>query len=120
MKTFLVVLIFLLCSCSKKANMTSMSPKVESISGKPVFIRIFKKENMLELWYKKDQKYSLFKEYTICTWSGSLGPKLKEGDGQSPEGFYFVPYSMLKPDSSYHRAFNIGFPNEYDQSYYTL
>ena len=53
----------------------------------------------------------------MCTWSGALGPKLKEGDGQSPEGFYFIKPSSLNPNSSYHLSFNLGFPNAYDRAH---
>jgi len=49
--------------------------------------------------------------------SGKLGPKTAEGDLQAPEGFYFVPPSRMKPDSTYHLAFNLGYPNAYDQAH---
>jgi murein L,D-transpeptidase YafK len=52
----------------------------------------------------------------ICNWSGDLGPKLKEGDGQSPEGFYAVGLKQLNPKSAYYLAFNLGFPNGFDQA----
>lgn len=83
--------------------------------GVPVFIRIFKEESLLEVWVKKYDKYVLFKLYPICTFSGHLGPKLKEGDRQSPEGFYKVGKSQLNPNSNYHLAFDLGFPNDYDK-----
>ena len=85
--------------------------------GAPVFIRIFKKEKQLEVWARKGLSYNLFKTYTICHHSGTLGPKLKEGDKQSPEGFYTVAASQLNPFSRYHLSFNIGFPNEFDRSH---
>lgn len=50
-------------------------------------------------------------------WSGTLGPKLREGDGQSPEGFYKVTRAALNPNSSYHLSFNLGFPNAYDRAH---
>jgi len=49
--------------------------------------------------------------------SGDLGPKLAEGDKQAPEGFYHVGSSRMKPDSTYHLAFNIGYPNTYDRAH---
>ncbi|MDC0050190.1 2-dehydro-3-deoxyphosphooctonate aldolase, partial [Verrucomicrobia bacterium] len=53
--------------------------------GAPVFIRIFKEEKQLELWVDDGKQFKLFKTWTICKFSGELGPKLKEGDGQAPE-----------------------------------
>lgn len=84
--------------------------------GAPLFIRIFKEESVLELWLWNGTKFALFKAYPICTWSGGLGPKLTEGDGQSPEGFYFVRPEQMNPLSSYHLSFNLGYPNRYDQA----
>ncbi|WP_257390938.1 L,D-transpeptidase family protein [Snodgrassella alvi] len=52
----------------------------------------------------------------MCTFSGGLGPKKAEGDGKSPEGFYAMRKSLLNPNSNYHLAFNIGYPNAYDRS----
>ena len=83
--------------------------------GNPIFIRIFKESHELELWVQQDEEYKLFKTYEICNLSGELGPKLREGDGQSPEGFYSVGERQLNPNSHYHLSFDIGFPNTYDK-----
>jgi murein L,D-transpeptidase YafK len=85
--------------------------------GAPVFLRIFKLESKLELWMEKDGRYQLFAAYPICLWSGRLGPKLKEGDLQAPEGFYSVTKEQLNPNSRWHRSFNLGFPNAFDRSH---
>jgi murein L,D-transpeptidase YafK len=85
--------------------------------GVPIFIRIFKLESELELWVQKSGRYELFATYPICLWSGRLGPKLQEGDKQAPEGFYTVDKDALNPDSRWHRSFNLGFPNAFDQAY---
>lgn len=85
--------------------------------GSPIYIRIFKASKALEIWIKKDNHYTLSQTYPICAYSGTLGPKLKEGDKQSPEGFYSVNTSQMHPTSRYHLAFNIGFPNAYDRSH---
>jgi murein L,D-transpeptidase YafK len=82
--------------------------------GSSVFIRIFKREQELELWMKKGDGFVLFASYPICRYSGGLGPKLREGDYQAPEGFYTVGRGQLNPNSSNHLAFNLGFPNRYD------
>jgi murein L,D-transpeptidase YafK len=85
--------------------------------GSPIFIRIFKQEKQLQLWVKKDNQFVLFRNYPICTYSGNLGPKTKQGDNQAPEGFYRVGLSQLNPASSYHLSFNLGYPNLYDRAY---
>lgn len=86
------------------------------IYGSPIFIRIFKDTSSLELWVKNGEVFSLFKSYDICTFSGRLGPKTKEGDNQAPEGFYFVTPKSFNPWSSYHLSFNLGYPNLYDRT----
>ncbi|SFV90879.1 probable exported protein STY0357 [hydrothermal vent metagenome] len=85
--------------------------------GDPLFIRIFKKEALLEVWIKKDERYVHLKDYAICAYSGHLGPKLKEGDKQAPEGFYRVYPKQLNPHSKFHLAFNLGYPNAYDRAH---
>ncbi len=85
--------------------------------GDRVFIRIFKASNELELWLQTAKGYNLVKTYPICSFSGNLGPKLEEGDKQAPEGFYSVDRGRLHPNSDYHLAFNLGFPNAYDRSH---
>ena len=96
----------------------TLTAQLEAIGlelGAPAFIRIFKEESELEVWLQQGERFQLFKTYDICNFSGDLGPKLKEGDRQSPEGFYSVGRSAMNPNSSYHLSFNLGFPNAYDQ-----
>lgn len=83
--------------------------------GSPVFIRIFKVPSILEVWIKKGTRFELFRTYSICKFSGKLGPKMKSGDHQSPEGFYNVLPGQLNPNSSYFLSFNLGYPNAYDK-----
>lgn len=86
--------------------------------GDPVFLRAFKEEAVLEVFVKhrKSGRFVLFRSYPIARQSGELGPKLREGDGQVPEGFYAAGRSAMKPDSTYHLAMNIGYPNAFDQA----
>ncbi len=83
--------------------------------GSPVFMRVFKLSKQLEVWVKKGERFELFKIYPICTYSGTIGPKLREGDQQSPEGFYTVSGGQLNPLSHYHLSFDIGYPNAVDR-----
>jgi murein L,D-transpeptidase YafK len=85
--------------------------------GAPVYIRIFKLESELELWVQKGDRFERFATYPICVWSGRLGPKLREGDRQAPEGFYTVDAEQLNPNSRMHRSFSLGFPNVFDQAH---
>ena len=55
--------------------------------GAPILMRIFKREFELELWMQRDGVFHRFVTYPICRWSGKLGPKLAQGDGQAPEDF---------------------------------
>jgi murein L,D-transpeptidase YafK len=84
----------------------------------PIFVRIFKEESELEIWKLRDDGHFYhFKTYPICTWSGDLGPKLAQGDRQAPEGFYTIDKSQMNPNSHFHLAFNLGYPNAYDRSH---
>ena len=98
----------------------NLEEKLDLLSAKvgdPVFIRIFKEESLLEVWIRSGTEYQHLKDYYICAYSGYLGPKLQEGDRQSPEGFYKVKKYQLNPNSKYHLSFNLGFPNRYDREH---
>ena len=99
------------------ANLNERLKSLGVKSGASIYLRLFKQESLLELWIKVHDEYQLLKSYGICAYSGELGPKQKEGDKQSPEGFYRVRRSALNPKSSYHLSFNLGYPNAYDQSH---
>jgi murein L,D-transpeptidase YafK len=85
--------------------------------GAPVYLRVFKEESELEVWKaREDGRYALVKTFPVCNWGGTLGPKQTTGDLMSPEGFYNVTAGRLNPDSKYHLAFNIGYPNALDRA----
>ncbi|MEF0942125.1 murein L,D-transpeptidase family protein [Rhizobium sp. BR 362] len=81
----------------------------------PIMIRIFKEEGVMEiLKANQNNRFEVIADYKICAWSGRLGPKVKEGDRQAPEGFYMLTPANLNPNSKYYLAINTGFPNRYD------
>ncbi len=83
----------------------------------PILVRIFKEESELEVWKENTGgRYDLLKVYPICRWSGELGPKVREGDRQAPEGFYAITPGLMNPNSNYYLAINTGFPNAYDKA----
>jgi len=109
--------------CRAQVAAAAVQPAVEEdlaarglVMGDPVYIRAFKEERQLELFIRNRAtgKFDLFRTYPIVAASGKLGPKLAEGDGQVPEGFYAVGPKGMNPNSQYHLAFNIGYPNAFD------
>jgi murein L,D-transpeptidase YafK len=79
-----------------------------------VFIRIFKRERQLELWARPmgADTFALLKSYEICALSDQLGPKRRQGDLQTPEGFYFI--DNFNPRSGFHLSLHIDYPNASD------
>src|SRR5258708_32182730 len=75
----------------------------------PILVRLFKEESELEVWKQDNSgKFELLKTYPICRWSGELGPKVKLGDRQAPEGFYTIAPGQMNPDSNYQLAIHTG------------
>ena len=84
----------------------------------PILIRLFKEEAELEVWKRDDTgRFARLKTYPICRWSGELGPKIREGDRQAPEGFYTITPAQLNPNSHYYLAVDIGYPNAFDRAH---
>lgn len=75
----------------------------------------FKKERHIELWAKdaQGQKWKYIQDYPLTAFSGHLGPKLRERDGQIPEGIYHL--TSFNPYSSWHLSMMIDYPNSFDQ-----
>src|ERR1700710_192395 len=83
----------------------------------PILVRLFKQEAELEVWKQaRSGQFALLKTYPICRWSGDLGPKVREGDRQAPEGFYAITPGQMNPQSAYYLSFNIGYPNAFDKA----
>jgi murein L,D-transpeptidase YafK len=95
------------------ADMTAKDMDLQS----PILVRLFKQEAELEIW-KQDRsgRFALLKTYPICRWSGDLGPKIREGDRQAPEGFYSISPAQMNPQSAYYLSFNTGYPNAFDKA----
>ena len=84
----------------------------------PILIRAYKKEAEFEIWKLKDDgHYVHLKTFPMCRWSGQLGPKVREGDRQVPEGFYTIMPGSMNPNSAYYLSFNVGYPNAYDRAW---
>jgi hypothetical protein len=72
-----------------------------------------KEERRLEIYAADHSHRSRFVlSYPILAASGTLGPKLREGDKQVPEGFYRI--ELLNPNSRYHLSLRVNYPNPAD------
>ncbi|HEY0919563.1 L,D-transpeptidase family protein [Devosia sp.] len=116
------------CGGFKPGNARAQAPlkeatvaQLKAMGSSPAegtLIRIFKESSELEVWKRTaGGTYKHFRTYEICAWSGELGPKIREGDRQSPEGFYTITPGLLNPNSNYYLAFNTGFPNKFDRAH---
>jgi murein L,D-transpeptidase YafK len=81
-----------------------------------IFMRIFKRERSLELWVRPTdgERFELLKTYSICAMAGEMGPKRRQGDNQTPEGFYAI--SWFNPRSEYHLSLHLDYPNRRDRA----
>jgi hypothetical protein len=73
-----------------------------------------KQEARLELWADDGGGWKFIRSYLVQSASGRLGPKLKQGDRQIPEGTYRI--SGLNPQSRYHLSMRIDYPNAFDRT----
>jgi len=105
------------------AESTKLSPKerlqpyleAQGFQGFPkqIMLIALKEERILELWGKDQKNWKMIKKYPFTAFSGQLGPKLKQGDRQIPEGIYAIEY--LNPNSSYHLSLRVNYPNSFDK-----
>lgn len=103
---------------SIKQSVVDKMKSMGSSPGQATMVRIFKEENALEIWKRTAAGgYKFFKSYEICAYSGTFGPKIKEGDRQAPEGFYNISAGLMNPNSNYYLSFDTGFPNKFDRAW---
>lgn len=128
MKSQIIGLFF---SSKEKQSVESIAKKYSSkveISLKDAFDKInidstdfemgilaFKEEQILEVVVRKNktENWKLLKMYPFTAFSGKIGPKLKNGDKQIPEGIYQMEY--LNPNSKYHLSIKVSYPNAFDK-----
>jgi hypothetical protein len=74
-----------------------------------------KSERRLDVWAKNaTTPFRKITSYAIRRASGTLGPKLREGDRQVPEGVYKI--SGLNPNSQFHLSMQLNYPNPFDHA----
>jgi murein L,D-transpeptidase YafK len=72
-----------------------------------------KQEKRFEIYARNTgEKARKICSYPILAASGNLGPKLREGDRQVPEGLYAI--EALNPNSLFHLSLRLNYPNAFD------
>lgn len=79
-----------------------------------VYLLAFKQERRIDVWAEGGGGYRFAASYPLTDTSGELGPKLRQGDYQIPEGVYRVTW--LHPNSQYHLSLKLDYPNEFDRA----
>lgn len=75
----------------------------------------YKDNDLLDIYAKtkKETTYKKILSYDICSRSGQLGPKKKQGDRQVPEGFYHI--DRFNPTSNFYLSLGLNYPNLADK-----
>ena len=81
---------------------------------KKVAFVILKSEKRFELYGSNGNQMRFIRAYPVLAASGKLGPKLREGDRQIPEGIYEI--ESLNPNSAYHVSLRLNYPNAFDRA----
>ena len=90
-----------------RAAAISYPPKRVTLVG-------IKQGRLLEVYASGDgEKFNLICAYPVLAASGKLGPKLREGDKQVPEGIYRL--RELNPNSRFHLSLWLDYPNAFDR-----
>ena len=96
------------------AAIAEKRPELKSVAGSAggkLRILVFKNERIVEL---ESPGWKEPRKYPMTGFSGRLGPKLKEGDCQIPEGVYGIEY--LNPNSLFHLSLKVSYPNADDKA----
>ena len=82
--------------------------------GQRIRLVALKDQRLLQLYAQAAEgNWLLIHTYPVRAASGRLGPKLRGGDQQVPEGIYRVTF--LNPNSLYHVSLRLDYPNRFDR-----
>ena len=98
----------------RTAAILAKKPQLKSVAksaGGKLRILVFKSERSVEV---HAPGWEAPRIYPMTAFSGTLGTKLREGDGQIPEGIYGIEY--LNPNSSYYLSLKVTYPNASDRA----
>jgi TPR repeat protein len=98
----------------EEALATRFAARGAEYPPREVALVALKREARLELWAGSADRWTFVRSYLIRAGSGRLGPKIREGDHQVPEGEYAV--TALNPASRYHLSLRLDYPNAFDRA----
>ncbi len=81
---------------------------VQQTPRKADSILILKKDHLMELLVGG----KVIRTYKVALGQGGLAPKVRQGDGRTPEGHYFIDRKYV---SEYHKSLHISYPNTEDR-----
>ena len=102
-----------------KEKETTLNKKLRnndlSLNNLNLIFIAYKDNDLLDVYAKSREgiTYKKILSYPICSPSGQLGPKRKQGDGQVPEGFYHI--DRFNPSSSFYLSLGLNYPNLADK-----
>ncbi len=102
-----------------KEKQDFLSKKLEeskiSIDNINLIFVVYKDNDLLDVYAKTKQEvtYRKILSYEVCSRSGQLGPKRKQGDEQVPEGFYHI--DRFNPTSNFYLSLGLNYPNLADK-----
>ncbi len=83
----------------------------QAIKNKPVDkVLVLKSERKLHLMHRGE----ILKSYRVSLGKQPKGPKLREGDNRTPEGFYWIDWR--KTSQNYNLSMHISYPNARDRA----
>ncbi|MDR3793583.1 MAG: L,D-transpeptidase family protein [Terracidiphilus sp.] len=72
-------------------------------------ILILKKDHLMHLYTQG----KVIRTYKVALGTGGLAPKMREGDGRTPEGHYMI--DSRNAVSHYHKGLHVSYPNAEDR-----
>jgi murein L,D-transpeptidase YafK len=84
------------------------------VSGFEVLLKAYKYEEELLVYVrnKMEDKWKIYDTLAFCSSSGTLGPKVSQGDMQIPEGYYHINH--FNPYSNFFLSLGVSYPNKAD------
>ncbi|MEA5115220.1 MAG: L,D-transpeptidase family protein [Geobacteraceae bacterium] len=103
----------------KENEIIALQKKIEALEKK-AFAYAIQKGSVDKILIEKNARRlmlvsngDVIKTYRIALGGNPIGPKEREGDNKTPEGYYVI--DSRNKDSHYHRSLHISYPNERDK-----